>query len=826
MRTLLLATSALAIVATPAFAAETPAQDQPAAATTTATAAAPADNGGIGEIIVTAQRREESLQKAGLAIDAVTGNDLAQRGITSSADITKAVPSLSIPQPGGNIASIFIRGVGNITTSSYNDPAVTPSYDGVVLGRGGGVFGAAFYDLQRVEVLKGPQGILYGRNATGGAVNIIPAHPEIGRNSMGFNISAGNYNAVDADAHVNLATSANSALRVSGAYSTHDGYNRDGTDDAKRGSLRAQFLVEPSSDLSVRIGADYTHLGGRGAGGSYIGGYIPGPTGYSFFPANLDSSEGFNTPAANAFRAQNIGAPAFGFLSAMNQDQRQDSTYWGVNAEINWKTGIGKLTVIPAYRESSDNSFFYGPAFNVAHTVEKVKQTSLEARLSGKTGMLDYVLGAYYFNEKIKANDEYNQEFVLPMVDYRHKTDSYAAFGQLTAHVSDRFRLIGGARYTHDKKSIDGLINNFITFCGGPPPALITPPASFGAGCATPGNMPYYPNFLNTGDTINWLKSNGWIAGNSTNQPGYQVFPLVNGVGAILKTYNPVVDSRTYSRVTWKASAEFDVTPTSLLYATAESGYRAGGLQMTESKTSYLPEFITAYTIGSKNRFFDNHVQLNLEGFLWKYRDQQITYFTVDTSGTLISSNENAGRSTIKGFDADLVVKPTRGTTLSAKVQYLDTKYNDLHLYTASPRDNIGCPFTYTGAVAGGAPVKDFNCSGNPLLFSPKWTVNLGAEQVVPLNADVELVANVNTAWRDSQWGAFEYLDFERIPAYWTTDASLTVRAANGSLALTGFVRNIENKRRDLAPQASPLGMAVGHFSAPRTWGLRLSGNF
>ena len=819
MRTLLLATSALAIVTTPAFAAETPAQDQSATATATATAAAPADNGGIGEIIVTAQRREESLQKAGLAIDAVTGNDLAQRGITSSADITKAVPSLSIPQPGGNIASIFIRGVGNITTSSYNDPAVTPSYDGVVLGRGGGVFGAAFYDLQRVEVLKGPQGILYGRNATGGAVNIIPAHPEIGRNSMGFNISAGNYNAVDADAHVNLATSANSALRVSAAYSTHDGYNRDGTDDAKRGSLRAQFLVEPSSDLSVRIGADYTHLGGRGAGGSYIGGYVPGATGYTFFPANLDSS-------ANAFRAQNIGAPAFGFLSAMNQDQRQDSTYWGVNAEINWKTGIGKLTVIPAYRESSDNSFFYGPAFNVAHTVEKVKQTSLEARLSGKTGMFDYVLGGYYFNEKIKANDEYNQEFVLPMVDYRHKTDSYAAFGQLTAHVSDRFRLIGGARYTHDKKSIDGLINNFITFCGGPPPALITPPASFGAGCATPGNMPYYPNFLNTGDTINWLKSNGWIAGNSTTQPGYQVFPLVNGVGAILKTYNPVVDTRSYSRVTWKASAEFDVTPTSLLYATAESGYRAGGLQMTESKTSYLPEFITAYTIGSKNRFFDNHVQLNLEGFLWKYRDQQITYFTVDTSGTLISSNENAGRSTIKGFDADLVVKPTRGTTLSAKVQYLDTKYNDLHLYTASPRDNIGCPFTYTGAIAGGAPVKDFNCSGNPLLFSPKWTVNLGAEQVVPLNADIELVANVNTAWRDSQWGAFEYLDFERIPAYWTTDASLTVRAANGSLALTGFVRNIENKRRDLAPQASPLGMAVGHFSAPRTWGLRLSGNF
>lgn len=822
MRTLLLASSALALTATPAAAQVA----QPAGATTAAEPAATGDTSGIGEIIVTAQRREESLQKAGLAIDAVTGNDLVQRGITSASDITKAVPSLSFAQPGGNIASIFIRGVGNITTSSYNDPAVTPSYDGVVLGRGGGVFGAAFYDLQRVEVLKGPQGILYGRNATGGAVNIIPARPEIGSTSAGFNAAYGSYSSVDADAHVNIATSANSALRVSGAWSSHDGYNRDGTDDAKRGALRAQFLVKPSSDLSLRIGADYTHLGGKGAGGSYVGGYSPGPTGYTFFPAGLDSSEGFNTPAANAFRAQNLGAPAFGFLGAMNRDQQLDSTYWGVNAELGWDSGIGKVTVIPAYRESTDHTFFYGPAFNVSNTNEKVKQTSLEARLSGKADRFDYVVGAYYFGEKIKANNQYNQEFVLPIVDYRHKTDSFAAFGQLTAHVTDRFRLIGGARFTHDKKAIDGLINNFITFCGGPPPALLTPPASFGAGCAAPGAMPRYPNFLNTGDTIAWLKSNGWIAAASTDQPGYQVFPLVNGVGAILKTYNPVVDTKSYSRVTWKGSVEFDVAPASLLYATVESGYRAGGLQMTESKTSYLPEFITAYTIGSKNRFLDNHLQINLEGFLWKYRDQQITYFTVDTSGTLISSNENAGRSTIKGFDADIVAKPAGGTTLSAKVQYLDTKYNDLHLYTASPRDNFGCPFTYTGAVAGGAPVKNFDCSGNPLLFSPKWTVNLGAEQVVPLGDKLELVGNVDTAWRDSQWGAFEYLDFEHIPAYWTTDAALTVRAANGGWAVTGFVRNLENKRRNLAPQASPLGMAVGHYSAPRVWGVRLSGNF
>lgn len=782
---------------------------------------------GVGDIIVTAQRRAESLQKAGIAIDAVKGDDLLRKGIVSATDITKAVPAISLPTPGGNIASIFIRGVGNITTSSYNDPAVTPSYDGVVLGRGGGVFGAAFYDLARVEVLKGPQGILYGRNATGGAVNIIPARPKLGERSMGFNLSYGNYNAIDVDAHVNLPTGENSALRLAGAYDTHNGYNRDGTDDARRGSLRGQWLFEPSADLSVRIGADYTHVGGKGAGGTYIGAFVPdGTGGYLMIPAGFDTSEGFNTAAANAFRETVLGAPGFGFLQAMNRDEKQNSTYWGANAEVNWTTGIGKVTVIPAYRESTDHSFFYGPAFNVANTNEKTKQMSLEARLAGKVSLFDYVLGGFYFNEKIKASNQYNQEFVLPIQNYKHKTDSWAIFGQLTAHVTDSLRLIGGARYTRDKKSINGIINNFITFCGGVPPALITPPGSFPHGCATPGNLPYYPNFLSTTDTINWLKSNGWIAANSTDQAGYQVFDLNNGVGQILKTYNPVIDSGTYSRVTWKASAEFDVSPQNLLYATVESGYRAGGFQMTESKTSYKPEFITAYSIGSKNRFFGNKVQLNLEGFLWKYKDQQISYFTVDPSGTLINSNENAGKATIKGFDADLVARPFVNTTLDAKVQYLDSKYDDLHLFTAAPRDNFSCPYTFTGAIAGGAPVKDFNCSGNPLLFSPKWTVNLGLEQIVPVGEDLELVGNVDTAWRDKQWGAFEYLAFEQIPAYWTTDLALTLRQANGGWSLTGFVRNLEDKRRDLSPQSSPIGVAVGHYSAPRTYGLRLSANF
>lgn len=781
---------------------------------------------GLDEIVVTAQRKSESAQKAAIALDAVAGSDLIQQGITRAEDITKTVPAISIANGGGSNTSIFLRGVGNVTTSSYNDPAVTPSYDGVVLARAAGAFGAAFYDLARVEVLKGPQGILYGRNATGGAVNIIPARPELGKNGGGFNLSFGNYDAVNVDGYVNLATSDNSALRVAATRQVRDGLNRDGSDDLDRSGLRAQFLIEPSDTVNLRLAADWTKVGGVGPGNSYIGAFTPGPAGFTFTPSPFDESEGLGTAAANAYRRTLLGAPGFGFLNGMNQQQSVDFTYWGVNAELNWKTDLGTFTLIPAYRKSKGDSFFYGPAFNTAYTRETDTQFSLEARLAGAVGMVDYVLGGFYFDETIKANNEYNQEFVLPIQSYTHKTKSWAAFGQLTANVTDRFRLVGGARYTRDKKAMDGIINNFITFCGGLPPANITPPASFANGCAAPNALPRYPNFLTTGDTVNWLATNGWIAPGSTDQANPQVFPLLNGRGTILKTYNPVVDSGTYSRVTWKASAEFDLGPQNLLYATVETGYRAGGFQLAEGKSHYDPEFITAYTIGSKNRFFDNRVQLNVEGFYWKYKDQQITYFTVDTSGTLINSSENAGKATIKGFDVDATVKATPTTTLNAKVQYLKATYDDLHLFTASPRDNIACPFTLTGGTAGGAPVKDFNCSGNPLLFSPKWTVNLGAEQVVPLGDTLELVGNIATAWRASQWGAFEYLDFERIPAYWQTDLTLTLRAADSGWSIGGFINNLENERRISSPQRSPIGMAVARFTAPRTYGLRLSANF
>jgi iron complex outermembrane receptor protein len=817
------AASAIAICmacAGSAFAQDTDTQDE------TAQEQASAESGeGIGEIVVTAQRREESLQDAAVAIDAVTGDSLVAQGVTNAAQLTKLVPALTVTNGGGNYTSLFVRGVGNRTNGSYNDAAIGISYDGVYLAHPAGLFGAAFYDLERVEVLKGPQGILYGRNATGGAVNVIPARPNLGGLAAGFDVAFGNYDTVNAQGYVNLPVSDTIAVRLAGARQVQDGFNRDGSGDRDVWSVRGQILIEPLDDLSLRIGADYTHTGGQGTGGTYLGNFTRSPAGYVFTPAPLDINEGYNTAAANAYRGTLLGAPGFGFMTPLNIKPFIDFAYYGVNAELTWKTGIGTLTVIPAWRKTEGSSSFVGPAFNSALNFEDDEQFTLETRLDGSLGMIDYLVGGFYLRDTSKAVNEFNQEFVLPIQSYTHKVDSWALFGQLTFNISDRLRVIGGARYTHDKKEMDGLLNNFITFCGGLPPANLVPPASFANGCAAPNGLPRYPSIVSVPDTLSWLVANGWIAANSTLQPNTQVFPLLNGRGTILKTHSPLTASRTFTQPTYKASVEFDVAPDNLLYATFETGYRAGGLQLAEGRPEYKPEFLDSFTIGSKNRFLDDRVQLNLEAFYWKYRDQQITYFTVDPNGTLLSSSENAGRVNIKGMDIDAIVKPTRTTTLSAKVQYLDAKYRELHLYTAAPRDNFNCPFTFTGALAGGQPVKDFDCSGEQAVFAPKWTLNLGAEQIVPLG-DFELTGAVYTSWRAAQNGNFEFLAFERIPAYWTTDLTLTLQPVDADWSIGAFVYNVENERRMTFPALGPTGQAVSTFSAPRTYGIRLAADF
>lgn len=788
----------------------------------------------LEEVVISARRQAESLQDAGIAIDAVTGDALKERGIINAAELAKAVPSLSLTNGGANITSIYMRGVGNNTVQSYQDPAVIPNYDGVSMGRGSGALGASFYDLERVEVLKGPQGILYGRNSTGGNINVIPAKPVIGETSGGVTIGVGNVSAREFDGYFNLGLSDNSAARFAAQRQKRDGIYNDGTGDRDITSLRGQYLIEASDDLSIRVGADYTEIGGFGPGGTVIGTEAGDPanlinTDWTFTPTGFSTNEGMGSAATDAIRVAQGNFPVL-------RDSGQNSEYMGVNVEVNWETDLGTVTFIPAYRKAEDASYFYGDAKNVGYVDEEIDQTSLELRLAGEAGMFEYVVGAIWFDEEVEAANAYNNAngAQLPLVSYDAANESKALFGQLTANVSDSLRLIGGLRYTKDDKTLNGRTNVFV-----------------GAGLLTEA-LPAFPDAdpRDPGTVINHLLDAGVIASTATQffpggpltgqnidldavNQGNQFIPLANGFGSLI--YIPSAESEAigFSDVTWRAAVEYDIADDNMIYASVEEGYRAGGVQSAGGfLSSFDPEYVTAYTLGSKNRFMDDSLQLNIEAFFWEYEDQQVTYAPIDpVSGISRNGAINAGDADIQGFDVDLIARLAENTTLGAKVQYLDTEYTNASYFTAYNSNNYGCPGTDTGAVvaAGGSagnPIVEYDCSGRPLLFSPEWTFNFDVEQVFPLENGMELVANVNASYRDDQYGIQTYAEeYSLIPSYWLVDASLTLNNFDSNWSVTGYVRNLGDTRRNLFPQTSGT-YVVAHWNDPRTYGLTLSMEF
>ena len=769
--------------------------------------AAPAEFGasGIQEIIVTAQRKQESSQKAGIPIDVIGADALLSKGVSTAAGLNTLVPSLSVQSGGGANTTFFVRGVGNFTVNGYSDPAVAFNYDGVYLGRPTSTSGM-FYDLERVEVLKGPQGTLYGRNATAGAINVLPAKPKIGEWSGKLIGSYGNFNAVSVQGAINAPLGDHGAVRLSGNIVSRDGYLSDGTSNEKGEALRFQMLGELTPDLTVRVAMDYSHTGGKGDGASYAGKYAFNPVAgsYTFVPSGFDNSVGLFDPASQAYR-QTLFLGVSGRTAApLDPDVYLDNAFYGAHAEITWKTGIGTLTVQPAFRTSKLDNKFGVPGF-IGYIQEKDRQFSLEARLAVKpVGIFDAIIGGYYFDETVNGNYTFAQQALNAYQEFKADTRSYAAFGRVTANLTDHFRAIGGVRYTHDAKDFNGQADVLIVRC--------TVVVMGRPSCPT---VPLLP----VTDSFTQLQPPFIIP------PAGQVRPI-GATGAILiRATTPVNATLPKSKVTYHAGLEYDIAPQSLVYATVKSGYRSGGFSLSAGFETYQPEYITAYTIGSKNRFFNNRVQLNLEGFYWKYRNQQINHSGVDLNGNQGQFTENVGTSSIKGVEADLQVMPTRNTRLGGTIQYIDSKY-DNYVY-ASPVGATppltGCPYAINPANAAQYLV---NCSGRPGYQSPKWTVNLSAQQTIPLG-DYQVVGSIDTQYKSSRYIAFDFLPQELVGPNWTTGAEMSFGPQSGSWSITGYVRNLENNGVPVTTPLYAAGSSLSYVStAPRTYGIRASARF
>jgi iron complex outermembrane recepter protein len=348
------------IGAQPAFAQEAAADPE-----------ASSDDNGLAEIVVTAQKREENLQRAAISVTAITSDDLTRKGVTEVGQLQSLAPALQVASSYGPGSQFTLRGIGTAVLNVNIDAAVTTNIDGVPISRTTSVSGL-FYDLERVEVLKGPQGTLYGRNATGGAINVITQKPKFGETSGYVNASYGNYDALNLNAAINIPVGEKSAIRVAGTLSQHDGYYSDGSGDERTRAIRGTFRSELSDTITLTFGGDYSKTGGVGSGATV-------------FRNRLDERIGLRDPRSAAVYSSTLSFPTFSFLSPLTVPDFQDNWQLGFHADLDIDTSIGTLTIQPAYRKT-DLNFLSSAGGFYSRIDESDVQKTLEVRLVSPKG--------------------------------------------------------------------------------------------------------------------------------------------------------------------------------------------------------------------------------------------------------------------------------------------------------------------------------------------------------------------------------------------------------------------------------------------------------
>jgi iron complex outermembrane recepter protein len=772
----------------------------------------------LDEVLVTAQRRTEDVQKAALSITVFSGDMLQQAGISKPDDLAKLAPGLQVA--GGTTTQIYVRGVGDFGVTATANPAVVTSLDGVAIARPQAISGN-FFDLERVELLKGPQGTLYGRNASGGALNLLTAQPRIGEYSGYAQANFGNYSQKGVEGAFNMPAGERGAFRFSYQLNDRNGYLTDGTDDDKHESVRLQSKFEVHDGLSLRAMVGYIHLGGKGTGlvrSQSIPGTSPwtGNTsavaGAAYMAAATAQFNGALAGGCNPAPTGNCPPPPALLVDPSTSKLFQDVKNTNASFQLDKTFDFANLTIIPGWRRTESRfalqpSFLYsvGGVYDAAGDKSKGEssdQYSLEARLAHDTDKLKWVAGAYAMRED-QSND-----FVLyggliqnQRVSGKLKTDAYAAFGQITYSATEKLRVTAGVRYTSDKRGAFDLQKWAIS------PTVTTPAAVTGL-----PPIPCLPNVPAPGARL----------------PG-TLCPLVNQTPGYYDT------SQTFTKVTWKAGIEVDVAPQSMLFADISTGFKAGGFNQAVSLSQptklqpYNPETITAYTLGIKNRFLDNRVQLNAEAFYWDYKNLQLSAQAFDGTGLIVLLTQNAGKARVSGLNIDLTTKPWQGGTIHAAIEYVDSKYKEFILQESTqfvPPGRVSCPVTAPNAQG----LVTVNCSGKPLVRSPELSGNLGINHAFGLASGANLTVDVAMAFAGRSYQTTDFIAAEYSKSWSNASASLTYNAPNDKWFVSAFGRNLTNAEIYTGggghQAAFVSGWVTSNIAPPRTYGARVGVKF
>lgn len=757
----------------------------------TETSAAPTEASEPAEdIVVTARFRNERLQDVPIAIGAVTGAQLAASHNDTLRQIQQQVPSLQILGFNPRNVSITIRGLGTNAgiTNDGLEQGVGIYIDGVYHAKPS-VAVTDLVDIERIDVLRGPQGTLFGKNTTAGAISITSKQPTFTPETSG-EITIGNYGFKQGKLALSGGLTDSIAARLT-LYGTH----RDGTlynthydkdwDTYNNWGVRGQLLFQPSTDFKLRLVADYNKQ--AAVGGIYVAKEVLPTT-----LANGATTRGFYT------RAEQLGytpLPVDPFARNIDIDTSQHYALQigGISAQADWTLPSGhSLTSITAFRRykwspSVDGDFIGIPILTLGNIPTNQRQFTQELRLSGPTGgAIDYSLGLYYFWQK-SASDYYlgygsaaSAWVIAPTApsailnnfvsyaNYAPVTNSYSGFGQATWHIASRLDLTGGLRYTYERKH--GTFNGYA------------------AGDFTPiAELP-----------------TAWQATATT---------LRNAIAPTL-SYTARANGGNWSGT---ANLSYKATDDILAYASYSRGFKSKGINfasvLNAAQRVVDPEKVNSFELGLKSQWLDRRLTVNAALFWSEVSDYQGT--NVDASRGL-SYLSNVGKVRSRGVELDVRANPVEGLTLNASGTYTDAKYVSFPSST--------CPYLYSYQAS-------CDLSGQRLAGVSKWAGSAGFEYARDIGQagklDLEGYAGADVSYRSSYFSALNDDPFSLVPGYALVGAHAGIRSADGRWDLSVWARNLLDKNYyNVINVYSSTLVANASLGEPRFLGLTLKAKY
>ena len=659
----------------------------PAAAMTTTTATSEADadpseepavsnaDTGLGEIVVTAQRRSTNLQQTPISITALTAEALRERSTSDLSGVAEATPNVQLitssqASGGSNFAQLFIRGVGQTDFYITKDPAVGIYVDGVYLARAPGAL-LQLLDIERIEVLRGPQGTLFGKNTAGGALNIITKKPE-GALSGVAELQGGNY------ARRSIAGSFETPLienrlfvRATGLSQHQDGYYerlRAAPIDARTANGnsidghagRVSLRWTPTDDVEVQLNADGTLQRQTGTDYQAIGIFDNAPNIALYNQVVL-------APRGAELYDRRFIAPR-PWTTYSTTPSYNNTDVWGVSGTLSWDLGPLQLKSISAYRtlRAAARTDADGTPFDIVASngiVIEQRQLSQELQLTGNAfeRHFAWVIGLWYFQEDARDRQSSRQLVGL--------------FEGLEAAPPDSITPPGQAG---DMCPADGSVpNTCLGGTGNPNNARYDLTRDFTRRLKGRSYAAFGQGSLKLTDALS-VTAGARISREEKAFTFNETQPLQGGHSS----FGELRVTPAWNVFTPRLGAEYRFTPTFMGYASYAWGFKAGGITGRPTRAelfkAFDPEWLITYEVGAKSEWFERRVRLNVAAFYSQYRDIQITRNTTDAQGMFVRVEQNAGGGTIKGLEAEATVAPTRQLTIAAALGYTDFKFTSL----------------------------------------------------------------------------------------------------------------------------------------------------